>query len=494
MTADSGSMPSAPAAESVSGRGLEALNRMREARRAFQDANAESREKWIRSNRYFYGRLQNLLKFVVGTGKRVLEIRCLTGDALAGLQPSYGVGVEIGKALVDKASQKHPGFRFVQNDPEFLDLGEKFDCVVFNHVFDTVDVLAAFERMRAHCEDRGLFVIINYNALWQPIVGLASRIGLRSRFVEPNWVNADDIRGFLKLAGFRLVRQHRLLLLPKWIPLLSFFMNDFAARLPLFRRLCLMQVIVARPVINARYHEDVSVSVIVPCRNEEGNIAEAVKRIPAMGKHTEIIFCDDNSTDGTAGEVRRMQGLHPEKEIRLLDGPGICKAENVWTGFREARGDILMVLDADLSVMPEELPICFAALVNGNGDFANGNRLTYPMQKQAMKFANMIGNKVFGLIFSFLLDQRIKDTLCGTKALWRSDWIQLQKSIGSWGIRDLWGDYELLFGACKLNLEIVEVPVHYQERIRGVTKMTRVFFNGLRMLGICWHAWLRLGG
>jgi hypothetical protein len=485
-----------PTAPSVGGqaRGLDALKRMRDARRAFQDENAETRDKWIQSNNYFYGQIKKLLRFVVGTGKRVLEVRCLTGDSLAAVEPSYGVGVEIGNAMVNKASQKHPGLRFVQSDPESLELREKFDCIIFNHIFDTVDVLGAFERMRYHCADDGIFVIINYNALWQPIMGLASKIGLRSRFVEPNWVSADDIRGFLKLAGFRLVRQHRLLLLPKWVPLVSFLMNEFIARLPGLRRFCLMQVIVARPLPTLLRAEDVSVSVIVPCLNEEGNIAEAVEHIPAMGKHTEIIFCDDKSTDGTASKVRRMQALYPEKDIRLVDGPGICKAENVWSGFRAAQSDVLMILDADLSVMPEELPMFFTALVNGNGRFANGNRLTYPMQKQAMRFANMVGNKVFGLIFSFLLDQRIKDTLCGTKALWRKDWLQMQRNIGSWGIKDLWGDYELLFGACKLHLEIVEVPVHYQERIHGVTKMTKVFFNGLRMLGICWHAWLRLGG
>jgi glycosyltransferase involved in cell wall biosynthesis len=225
-----------------------------------------------------------------------------------------------------------------------------------------------------------------------------------------------------------------------------------------------------------------------------GNVQHAIKRIPSMGKHTEILFCDDKSTDGTADEVRRMQALYPGKDIRLIEGPGICKAENVWTGFRAARGDVLMILDADLAVMPEELPIFFRVLVTGRGDFVNGSRLVYPMPHLAMKFANTIGNKFFGVLFSVLLDQRIKDTLCGTKVLWRKDWLRMEQNLGNWGVRDLWGDYELLFGASKLNLEIVEVPVHYQERIHGVTKMTKVVSNGLRMLRICWHAWHRLEG
>jgi hypothetical protein len=186
--------------------------------------------------------------------------------------------------------------------------------------------------------------------------------------------------------------------------------------------------------------------------------------------------------------------LHPNRDIRIVEGPGVCKAENVWTGFRAASGEVLMILDADLSVMPEELPVFLRALASDRGEFVNGSRLVYRIQNNAMKFANMVGNEVLGLIFSFLLDQRIKDTLCGTKVLWREDWLRIEPNLGCWGVRDLWGDYELLFGASKLSLQIVEAPVHYQERIYGVTKMTKVFPNGVRMLRICGHAWRRLGG
>lgn len=471
-----------------------ALQAVREARRQHQDRTAAERGRWIEANRYFYDRVKTLLQFIVEPDSRVLEIRCLNGDTLGSLRPSRGVGVEIGEAMVGIARERHPDLQYVCCDPEELELGEKFDYIIFNHVFDTVDILKALERARAHCTPETCFIIINYNQLWQPILELASKLRLRSRFVEPNWVNENDLRGFLKLAGFRPVHKHRLLLIPKRIPLISWLLNEVIARLPGLRRLCMMQVMVARPMGEARKPEETSVSVIVPCRNEVGNIRPAVERIPEMGKFTEIIFCDDKSTDGTANEVRRMQQEHPWKNIRLVNGPGICKAENVWTGFRAASGDIIMILDADLSVMPEELPLFFNALVQRRGEFVNGSRLVYPMQERAMKFANMLGNKAFGLAFSFLLDQRIKDTLCGTKGLWRKDWVRLEKHLGSWGIRDLWGDYELLFGASRLQMEIIEIPVHYQERIHGVTKMTRVFANGWRMLAICWHAWFRLGG
>jgi ubiquinone/menaquinone biosynthesis C-methylase UbiE len=474
--------------------GLSALDETREARRKFQDVIAGHRNKWIRSNKYFYDRMKRLLRFIVEPDKRVLEVRCETGHFVASVAPSYGLGVEISESMVACARQEFPNLQFVQSDPEDLDLNETFDYILFNHIFDTVDILRAFERIRRHCTSDTQLVIINYNQLWQPILQFASKVGLRSRFVDPNWVSENDIRNFLKLAGFRPVRKHRLLLFPKWIPFLSAIMNDLLARLPGLRRLCLMQVVVARLMPKPKCEEDVTVSVVVPCRNEVGNVRSAAERIPSMGKGTEILFCDDKSMDGTADEVRRMQDLYPDKNIRLVEGPGICKAENVWAGFRASRGDVLMILDADLTVLPEELPMFFRALVSSRGDFVNGSRLVYPMQRDAMKFANMIGNKFFGLIFSYLLDQRIKDTLCGTKVLWRKDWVRMEHSLGSWGIRDHWGDYELLFGASKLHLDIVEVPVHYQERVYGVTKMTRVFSNGMRMLRICGHAWSRLEG
>jgi hypothetical protein len=474
--------------------GPDALDEVRDARRRHQENLAPSRNEWIRSNRYFYDRLKRALQFIVEPHKRVLELRCETGHLLASVLPSYGVGVEISDVMVDLASREHPDLRFVKSDPENIELHETFDYVLFNHIFDTVDILRALERIRRHCASHTQLIIINYNYLWQPILELASKTRLRSRFVEPNWVTENDIRGFLKLAGFRPVRKHRFMLLPKSVPLLSAAVNEFFARLPGIRRLCMMQIMVARPFNEPKHDVDLTVSVVVPCRNEVGNIRHAVERIPQMGKHTEILFCDDKSTDGTPDEVRRMRALFPDKDSRLVEGPGICKAENVWTGFRAASGDVLMILDADLTVMPEELPMFLRALATSRGDFINGSRLVYPMPDLAMKFANMIGNKFFGLVFSFLLDQRIKDTLCGTKVLWRKDWLRMEPHLGSWGMKDLWGDYELLFGASKLHLEIIEVPVHYQERIHGVTKMTKVFSNGLRMLRICWHAWHRLGG
>jgi len=252
------------------------------------------------------------------------------------------------------------------------------------------------------------------------------------------------------------------------------------------------QIVVARLCPTPVLKEELSVSVIVPCKDEKGNIEDAGQRIPPLGGRTEIIFCDDASSDGTAEEVLRVQSLYPDKDIRLEHGPGLCKSRNVWSGFDAAAGDILIILDADLTTIPEELPYFMDVIASGQAEFVNGSRLVYPVPKRAMTTANMLGNKFFSAAFTYLLGQRVKDTLCGTKVLWRSDWERIKPMLGSWGIEDRWGDYELLFGAAKLNLKILDLPVHYQDRIYGSTKMTRVFQNGLIMLKMCWHGFLKL--
>jgi len=471
--------------------GLAALRAKREAVREHQARFAAMRERWIANNRYYYDCVKRALRFVIEPGRRVLNVRCENGFLLEAVEPARGVGVEVSEEMVDIARRRYPQFEFRQADPEDLELRETFDYILFDHVSDTVDVLRAFQRLRPACEPHTRLLIYTYNHLWEPINSVAERLRIKMPMPEQSWLSERDLREVLHLAGFEWLRTYRLILFPKWVPLLSEFMNRLLARLPILNRLCMVNLLVARPVAVPRDPKQVSVSIVVPCKNERGNVESAVQRIPVLGRHTEILFCDDKSTDGTAEEVRRVQQKYPERDIKLLDGPGVCKALNVWTGFRAAQGDVLMILDADLTVMPEELPHFLETIVQGKGEFINGSRMVYPMQKLAMKFTNMAGNKFFSMVFSYLLDQTLKDTLCGTKVLWRVDWKRIEPRLGSWGISDRWGDYELLFGAAKLHLKILDLPVHYQERIYGTTKMVRVFRNGLNMLRMCWAAFLK---
>lgn len=243
----------------------------------------------------------------------------------------------------------------------------------------------------------------------------------------------------------------------------------------------------AKPATPCRLDE-LTVSVIVPCKNERDNVLPAVARLPKLAGRTEIIFCDDRSTDGTADQVRLAQSQPGPHEVRLVDGPGVCKSRNVWTGFEAATGDILIIMDGDLTVIPEELPAFIEALAAGRGQFANGTRLVHRMEQGAMSGSRYWGNRAFAVLMSWVIRQRVTDTLCGTKAFWAADWPQIKSWIGTWGADDRWGDFEMLFGAARLGLKIVNVPVHYAARTYGESKMTHVWGTGLTFLQLCWGA------
>ena len=472
--------------------GPAALRLRNELNRRHQAVSAGTAAKWIRRNRYYYECVQRLLRHLVEPGKRVLNIRCQTGFLLDVLQPSYGVGVEISSEMVAVARSAHPMFTYFEAFPEDFATQEKFDYILLCNVGEIADVQKTLLRLQSACERHTRLLIYTYNHLWEPVIALAQKLHLKMPQPEQSWLSEQDLIGLLALSGFEWLKTYRAGLLPKYVPFLSAFLNRFVAKLPLIGRLCVVEVLVARAAPKPADISDVTVSVIVPCKDERGNIEGAVIRMPELGRSTEIVFCDDRSTDGTADEVRRVQRVYPERNIRLVSGPGICKSKNVWAGFETATGDILVILDADLTVMPEELPYFIDAIARGGAEFVNGSRLVYPIPKAAMKGANVIGNKFFSAVFSYLLGQRIKDTLCGTKVLWRSDWERIRPLLGTWGILDRWGDYELLFGAAKLNLRIMDQPVHYQERIFGVSKMTQVLKHGLIMLKMCGHGFHKL--
>jgi SAM-dependent methyltransferase len=438
------------------------------------DSLAPERERWVRKNAYYHEQLAKTFSFHIAPNSSVLEIGCGIGQLLNTLKPSRGVGIDVSPNMVQAARQKYPRFDFRVGDVEVLDLDERFDYVIMSDLLGFLyDVQRSLENLHRVCTPRTRIVISYYNYLWEPILQAGEALGLKAKQPVQNWLGRFDVSNLLDLAGFEVIRNTSRLLLPKRIPLLSTFCNRFLVNLPVFRHLALVCVTVARPKPKLRA-DNPSCTVVIPARNECGNIEAAVQRTPPMGSRTEIVFVEGDSTDGTAEEIKRVIAAHPDRDIKLVpQGEGRGKGDAVRKGFAAARGDILMVLDADLTVAPEELPKFYRALVGGQGECIIGSRLVYPMQNQAMRFLNTVGNKFFSLAFTYLLDQRFKDTLCGTKALYRSDYERIAANRAFFGDFDPFGDFDLIFGAAKLNLKIVEIPIHYLARTYGATNICR---------------------
>jgi glycosyltransferase involved in cell wall biosynthesis len=310
--------------------------------------------------------------------------------------------------------------------------------------------------------------------LWELPLILAGKIGLAKPRLYQNWLTVEDIANLLNLSDFEVIRHRVEILWPMKTPFLSHLCNCYLVKIWPFRLFALTHFIIARPKAKKEHlSEEPFVSVVVPARNEAGNISQIFEHTPQMGRGTELVFVEGHSKDDTHQTIERETAAHPNWQCKLLRQKGVGKGDAVRLGFEHASGDILMILDADLTVPPEDLPRFYEVLRSGKGEFVNGVRLVYPMEKEAMRFFNIVGNKFFSLAFSWLLEQKIKDTLCGTKVLWKRHYDTIVSNRAYFGDFDPFGDFDLLFGAAKLNLKIVEMPIRYRERSYGTTNISR---------------------
>lgn len=445
---------------------------------------AGERERWQRRARYYHEEIVRLLQFLIPNSARVLEIGSGLGDLVAKLDPMHGIGIDISEEMVESSRERHPDLTFHVMDAEWLTLQETFEYVVLSDVVDVIeDVQHCFESLHRVMDEKSRVIITLHNPLWEWVLKILEMLRLKMPSPKQNWLSRRDVERILSLAGFDVVKHGSATLLPIGVPLVSTLVNRFIARLPLIRSLCLIHYVVARPEPATYSNKEYSVSVIIPARNEAGNIEAALERLPKLGSHTEVIFVEGGSSDDTRETIQRvLQKYHEKKDIVFVDqGNGKGKGDAVRKGFARASGDILMILDADLTVPPEDLPKYYHAIRTGKGDFVMGSRLIYPMEEGAMRFLNMLGNKFFGVAFSWILAQPIKDTLCGTKVLFKKDYEKLVRNRSYFGDFDPFGDFDLIFGAAKLNLKILEIPVRYGARTYGTTNISR-FRHGWLLL------------
>lgn len=427
-------------------------------------------------NNYYHQRLAEVYAHQIPPRSAILEIGCGDGALLAFLQPERGVGVDFSARQVELAKNAHPQLEFYCTDVLDIDTAlpkEPFDFIIFSDVLnDLWDVQLAFERIVPFCHPRTRIIINYYSRLWQPVLSFSRSMGLAKPNLQQNWLTRDDLGNMLELSGFEVIKNWVEVILPIPIPLVASFLNKTLVKIWPFNLLALANFMVARPQPLPKKRE-YSVSVIVPARNEAGNIENILTRTPEMGAGTEIIFVEGNSSDNTYQAIEELLPRFSHRKTCLLRQDGKGKGDAVRKGFSHASGEILMILDADLTVPPEYLPRFYGALAENKGEFINGVRLVYPMEKEAMRFFNLLGNKLFSLAFTYLLGQPIKDTLCGTKVLFKRDYDLIVANRSYFGEFDPFGDYDLLFGASRLGLKIVDLPIRYHERTYGTTNIQR---------------------
>ncbi len=439
-------------------------------RKAFYDARASFRPR--ETGRAYQQLLRHYYQLLVPPGASVLELGCSLGDLLAAVKPARGLGVDFSPKIIELARPRHPELAFAVADAAEFSQAEKFDYLLLSDlVNDLPDVQAVFERLCAVAHAQTRLVLNFYNNLWRPLLQAAEKAGFKAPTLLQNWLSADDVKNLLHLAGWEVIKLETRILWPIRTPLLASLLNRWLA--PLLPPACLAVFIVARPRPDPAAQRQYRCSVIVPARNEAGNIEAAVQRTPNMGAGTEIIFVEGHSTDHTWDEIQRVARAYPQRTIKSLKQQSKGKGGAVREGFAAATGDLLFILDADLTMPPEELPKFYELARSGTAEFVNGVRLVYPMEDQAMQFLNMVANKLFGLAFSWLLGQKIKDTLCGTKVLFRADYERIARNRAYFGDFDPFGDFDLLFGAAKLNLRLIDLPIRYRARTYGQTNIHR---------------------
>jgi SAM-dependent methyltransferase len=442
------------------------------------DTIAQKRDHWSGMGRWYHRRLSDIYRYLVNPNQRVLEIGCGMGDLLASLQPSQGVGVDFSPEMITRARQKHPGLEFHQLDAHDLSSIEgKFDAIILSDtVNDLWDVQRVLEQINRFCLPYTRLILNFYSHLWQLPLAIAQSLNLAAPMLHQNWLTREDIANMLRLAGFESIRTSQEVLWPLPLGRLA---DRYLVKLWPFREFALSNFVIARPA--PQPVKQPSVSVVIAARNEAGNIKSIFERVPQMGGGTEIVFVEGHSRDNTYETIEKEISLHLSTPSLLFRQPGIGKADAIRLGFEKATGDILIILDADLTVPPEDLPRFYDAIASGKGEFINGVRLVYPMEKEAMRTLNFIGNKLFSMTFSWLLGQPIKDTLCGTKVLWRDDYAKIDANRSYFGDFDPFGDFDLIFGAAKLNRKIVDLPIRYRDRTYGTTNISR-WKHGLLLL------------
>ena len=447
--------------------------------------NFLKRIKYIRIFSYFYNYVSKLLGNFTDDSKNILFLGIGVYPFLKHLRVKNIFVSDISDKFFNLIKKNIPNKKFINfNLIDQKKNSQKFDKIILTSLENEENPISFLKNVRRLVSNDGRLFLLKNNLYLFPIMKFFELLGLRFKHVTRNIISENFLKNICEQTDFEVVHKEDTILFPLYIPIISNFINKFIAKFPILNKFCLISVYVLRPVLKKDKIDNYSLSIIVPCKNEEKNIKSVINSIPKICKKTQILFGDDKSTDNTLKEIKKFVVKKKNYEISYYLAPGISKSENVYLGFEKATGDIIAILDADNTVHGSELSEFIKLLTTKKYDFINGTRFVYPMHSKAMKKFNFFGNSLFSYLFSFLFNLQISDTLCGTKVFYKKDWFKIKKKIRTWGLTDLWGDYDLLLGAKYNFLKIGEQPVFYKNRLEGETKMKNILINGLRMFYI----------
>lgn len=458
-------------------------------------------KNWRNKNSFYYKDIEKFFQFWVQPESSVLEIGNGTSNLLHTLKPEHAISIEIRTKTQSSKFQYASNILMMSNIEEFP-VNQEFDYVLLpNTISHVTNIQSLLINCHSVSNPSTRLIITFHNPAWEIILQLASFLGQRMYLPDLNWLSLEDVRNLLDLSNFEVITSGKRCLIPRNILFLSPIVNRFIAPLPIFNKMCLTEYIIARPRQN--FHQpqseilsNFSCSVIIPARNEANNIENCVTRMPQLGRFTEIIFVEGNSQDETWSTIKKVQTQYGKEygnslKIKAIQQTGRGKGNAVREASQLAEGDILIILDSDLTVQPEDLIYFFSAVALNYCEFANGCRLVYPLYKETMPWINRIANRFFAWLLSFLLNIKIKDSLCGTKALKKTDYEKIYNTYEYFTNFDPFGDFDLLFGAAKLGLKIQDIPVRYVSRTYGRSNISH-FKEGFILLKMCLYAAIKI--
>ncbi len=452
----------------------------------FFKTKSEKRFNFINKKKFLFTEISNFLNNCIDTSKNVY-IFCAGNSILSKNISSKKIYVK----EIDEKYKINYNPNISYKDEVSNEEIANCDTIIIADIEHQANPTSNLLRLSQIASDNTKIIVLSKNMVWMILIKILKFFfdfsPLKNNFLPSSYLN-----NLFTTCNLEVVRNERIIALPINVPFLTNFINKLF-RLPLLNLLCLKNVTILKKINQDHTKKDnLGISFIIPCKNEGDNIKLFEKEINSSDRSYEYLFGDDKSTDDTSQEIEKLKKNLSKNIIIKYDGPGICKSENVYRGIEIASGEIIVIYDADLTVSFEDIKFALKILRKTNADFVNCTRMIYPQKDGAMKLLNFIGNSFFASLFGILFKRKITDTLCGTKIFYKKDWKNIKKDTSKWGAKDLWGDFDLLIGAYKNNLKIIEVPVTYFERKENETKMKSLFSNTLRMLFIVLISYYKL--